>query len=398
MTLGTPVVVNVSLMGPEWDHDTRVTFLGTTFRIVRRGTAGDVDTACDLVREWAPRASALAVTGVREAQAVRPVRRRAPGPPTHHDGGRLDPGHRRGRPPRGPPGVGGTPRRDRDAGLLHQRPDRGARGTTPRPDDPDPARAHREHPVRRPVAPPRPARPAVRPAARPPARRPGRGPRGRRRRRRDHPVPAAGPRRGAVPAHRPRPPGRTRPGPAGGPRLRRPRRDVRRAERLRARGPRREDPHHHLDLAGATGRPRRPRRRPGRRRDAAALRRRHRQRGHAGGADDRVRARGQHAHPRRPAGHDRRRRPGAAAAPTQRTEAPEPVRVRHPPAVAGVPAQRRAPAHRLAHRAPARHGPGREGRGLQPAVHLQPRHRHHLTDRRGGRGLAHQRRRAPRTR
>lgn len=69
MTGATPVVVNISLMGPEWDHDTRITFLGNTFRLVRRGTAGDVDTACDLVREWSPRASAVAVTGVREAQA-----------------------------------------------------------------------------------------------------------------------------------------------------------------------------------------------------------------------------------------------------------------------------------------------------------------------------------------
>lgn len=68
MTHKTPVVVNVSLMGPEWDHDTTVTFLGTRFRIVRCGTAGDVAGACDLVRRWAPRAAAIAVTGVREAQ------------------------------------------------------------------------------------------------------------------------------------------------------------------------------------------------------------------------------------------------------------------------------------------------------------------------------------------
>lgn len=66
----TPVVVNVSLMGPEWDHDTTVSFLGTRFRIVRRGTAGDVAAACDLVREWAPRAAAIAVTGFREAEVT----------------------------------------------------------------------------------------------------------------------------------------------------------------------------------------------------------------------------------------------------------------------------------------------------------------------------------------
>jgi predicted amino acid dehydrogenase len=70
MTRAAPLVVNVSLMGPERDHDTRVSFLGKRFRIVRRGVAGDVHAACDLVREWAPQAAAMAVTGVREAQAT----------------------------------------------------------------------------------------------------------------------------------------------------------------------------------------------------------------------------------------------------------------------------------------------------------------------------------------
>jgi len=70
MTRATRVVVNVSLMGPEQDHDTLVTFLGERFRIVRRGTGGDLTAARELVREWAPRAAAVAVTGVREAQAT----------------------------------------------------------------------------------------------------------------------------------------------------------------------------------------------------------------------------------------------------------------------------------------------------------------------------------------
>lgn len=70
MTRAAPLVVNVSLMGPERDHDTLVTFLGKRYRIVRRGVGGDVDAACDLVRDWAPQAAALAVTGVREAQAT----------------------------------------------------------------------------------------------------------------------------------------------------------------------------------------------------------------------------------------------------------------------------------------------------------------------------------------
>jgi predicted amino acid dehydrogenase len=72
MARRTPVVVNVSLTGPEWDHDTRVTFLGGRFRVVRRGTGGDVAAARELVRAWAPKAAAVAVTGVREAQAIGP--------------------------------------------------------------------------------------------------------------------------------------------------------------------------------------------------------------------------------------------------------------------------------------------------------------------------------------
>ena len=63
-------VVNVSLTGPERDHDTVVTFLDHTFRLVRVGTSGDVDAARELVDGWAAEADAIAVTGVREARAV----------------------------------------------------------------------------------------------------------------------------------------------------------------------------------------------------------------------------------------------------------------------------------------------------------------------------------------
>ena len=42
----------------------------------------------------------------------------------------------------------------------------------------------------------------------------------------------------------------------------------------------------------------------------------------------------------------------------------------------------------IARSRPPRHRRDREGDGLRPAVHLQPRHRHHLADRRRGRGLA----------
>lgn len=67
----TPLlVVNVSLTGPERDYDTWVTFLDRRIRLVRIGTSGDVAAAESLVREWAARADALAVTGFREARAV----------------------------------------------------------------------------------------------------------------------------------------------------------------------------------------------------------------------------------------------------------------------------------------------------------------------------------------
>ncbi len=64
------LVVNVSLTGPERDYDTTVTFLHRRFRLVRVGTAGDVAAAEGLVRSWASRADAIAVTGLREARAV----------------------------------------------------------------------------------------------------------------------------------------------------------------------------------------------------------------------------------------------------------------------------------------------------------------------------------------
>ena len=97
---------------------------------------------------------------------------------------------------------------------------------------------------------------------------------------------------------------------------------------------------------------------------------------------------------RRPARHDRRGGPRAAGALPQRATAQEPVRVRDPPAVAGVLQQGRAARAR---------SPGcrravvidvvEKAARVRAAVHLQPRHRHHVADRRRGRGLAHLRRR-----
>jgi predicted amino acid dehydrogenase len=64
------LVVNVSLTGPERDYDARVTLLGRRFHLLRVGTSGDVAAAEDLVRSWATRADAIAVSGLREARAV----------------------------------------------------------------------------------------------------------------------------------------------------------------------------------------------------------------------------------------------------------------------------------------------------------------------------------------
>ncbi len=64
------LVVNVSLTGSDRDYDEHVTFLHHDFRIVRVGTNGDVAAAEELVRKWAEEASAIAVTGIREARAA----------------------------------------------------------------------------------------------------------------------------------------------------------------------------------------------------------------------------------------------------------------------------------------------------------------------------------------
>jgi predicted amino acid dehydrogenase len=63
-------VVNVSLTGADRDYDQHVTFLDHDLRIVRVGTGGDISAAEELVRTWAADASAIAVTGVREARAI----------------------------------------------------------------------------------------------------------------------------------------------------------------------------------------------------------------------------------------------------------------------------------------------------------------------------------------
>lgn len=64
------VVVNVSLTGPDRDFDEQVTLFERPFRIVRIGTTGDIAAAEELVRSWGASASAIAVTGMREARAA----------------------------------------------------------------------------------------------------------------------------------------------------------------------------------------------------------------------------------------------------------------------------------------------------------------------------------------
>jgi predicted amino acid dehydrogenase len=63
-------IVNVSLADAERDYEARVSFLGHDFRLVRVGTGGDVDEAEALVRRWSDEATAIAVTGIREARAA----------------------------------------------------------------------------------------------------------------------------------------------------------------------------------------------------------------------------------------------------------------------------------------------------------------------------------------
>ena len=70
MTGEPTLVVNVSLTGAERDYDIRVDLFDRPFRLLRIGTGGDIAAAERLVRTWGREASAIAVTGVREARAA----------------------------------------------------------------------------------------------------------------------------------------------------------------------------------------------------------------------------------------------------------------------------------------------------------------------------------------
>ena len=249
MTPRTPVVVNVSLMGPERDHDTRVTFLGQTVpdrppRHVRRrrrrlrARAGVGAAGRRRRRHGRPRGA-----------GHRPVRRRAAGARAAHGRGRR-------RPPS--PTAPSSSRSSRSGRSGASRPRCRATSPTPGPscsaagNHDRTVRILREHtdniehadPLLRLGLPDRlHTNPVLGLAADAVGGATGLALRL---------VPDGVRTQVAAPGHA----GRARAGPQGGPRLRRPRRDVRRADRLRARGPRRQDPHHLGDLAGPAGRPR----------------------------------------------------------------------------------------------------------------------------------------------
>jgi hypothetical protein len=64
------VVCNIRLVDAEGEHRDELTFLRRPYRLVRVGAGGDLDTAVELIRSWAARADAIALTGVREAQTL----------------------------------------------------------------------------------------------------------------------------------------------------------------------------------------------------------------------------------------------------------------------------------------------------------------------------------------
>ncbi len=64
------VIINVSLATSDRDFDAEVSFADRDFRLVRIGTDGNVEAAEQLVADWADSATAIAVTGIREARAA----------------------------------------------------------------------------------------------------------------------------------------------------------------------------------------------------------------------------------------------------------------------------------------------------------------------------------------
>lgn len=64
------LVVNVTFQSDEQDYDHRVTLGGHRYRLVRVGANGDAAQVEQLVEHWAPKADAIALSGVREALAA----------------------------------------------------------------------------------------------------------------------------------------------------------------------------------------------------------------------------------------------------------------------------------------------------------------------------------------
>jgi predicted amino acid dehydrogenase len=63
-------IVNVSLGPSDRDFDEQVRLFDRDFQLIRVGTDGDVERAEELVREWAERADAIAVSGIRDARTA----------------------------------------------------------------------------------------------------------------------------------------------------------------------------------------------------------------------------------------------------------------------------------------------------------------------------------------
>ena len=267
------VIVNVSLASSERDYDKRVTFLEHEFQIVRIGTDGDVAAAEALVHEWADAADAIAVTGIREAraaglydgelEAVDKVKQAAtPGVPVT-DGHALRDvlqewaiRHLQTE----MPGYFNNARTVVLGGLNHSRTTRILREFTENLEFADPLLGS--------TSPRRSTRFRSSASRRTPACGRSGTCRARSSRRSRHPATRSA----------------TRWHPQGGAHRRRRRRDLRRAGRLRAGGPGREDRGHLRDLRRPAGRAGRPWRRPGARLHTPALRG-HRHHGRPRGAD-----------------------------------------------------------------------------------------------------------------
>ena len=139
------LVVNVTLQGNDWDFDEKVSFAGRDFRLVRRGTKGDLQAAGDLVWKWSLAGRRHRGDGDPAGPGrrvfdgdVHEIRRvlRTTGRVPVLDGSMLADVLQ---------GVGHPAGPGPDAGLLRQRPDGGPRWQQPQPDREGAPRVHPEY-------------------------------------------------------------------------------------------------------------------------------------------------------------------------------------------------------------------------------------------------------------